>query len=104
MTEDWPWAKHPEAADAEPLEHILTRSLRLETLAVLQTFGWFLERYRRLADPLSFHLAQGIYETLRLESESRMTSQEAEAYLCRVRKLTCALAEAVREWREGAVP
>ena len=80
------------------------RPSQLETLAALQTFGWFLERYRRLADPTTCYLAQHVYETLKLEARSEMTPQEAEVFLCRVRNLTRALADAVREWRSGLVP
>ena len=98
--------EHPllEETDRAPSPTSLERYLQLETLAALQTFGWFLERYRRLADPTTCYLAQHIYDTLKLEARGEMTPQETEAYLYRVRNLTRALAGAVREWRSGLVP
>ena len=94
----------PRREDRETLE--LKRSLQRETLAVLKTFSWFLERYRHLTDPVSYHLARHVYESLEREAQcmDALSVPEIEAYVCRVKTLTCALSDAVREWRSGLIP
>ncbi len=61
----------------------------------------YLDRYRSVADPASYHSAANTLQALRAEAE---TETAAEAQCLKVKRFASALRRAVLEWQDGRVP